>query len=93
MVPGNVQRDAREGFRQRSKEIFLRSLNLSQEAERPQDPSLSEADGMSDVCKGAALPGHGRPTSWVPIPKVADERWLPELTFRLWYRLFFQARP
>lgn len=35
-----LQRDAREGFRQHTEKIFLRSLNLSQEAGKPQDFSL-----------------------------------------------------
>ena len=30
------------------RKIFLRSLNLSHETERPQDFSLPEADGISD---------------------------------------------
>lgn len=42
-----LQRDAREGFRQHTEKIFLRSLNLSQEG-RPQDFSLPGAGGIRD---------------------------------------------
>lgn len=43
-----LQRDAREGFRQHTEKIFLRSLNLSQKAGRPQDFTLPGAGGIRD---------------------------------------------